>query len=147
MSPTADARSEPPRYRRAIARPLRSDLPPRGVYHVTARGVAHCEVFRDDVDRKLFLARMRRLASELSWKCFLYCLMTTHYHLLVATSLERLSSGMQRLQGPYAQQFNAKYARVGHLFEDRFYARVVRDELLFQRAYDYNRNNPGAAGL
>ena len=147
MSANADARRHPPRYRRAIARLLRSDLPARGVYHVTGRGVARCEIFRDDVDRNLFLSRMRRLANELSWKCFVYCLMTTHYHLLVATSLEQLSRGMQRLQGPYAQQFNAKYARVGHLFQDRFDARVVRDELHFGRAYEYIRNNPVAAGM
>jgi putative transposase len=117
------------------------------VYHVTARGVNRCEIFRDDVDRRLFMARLRRLANELGWTCSQYCLMTTHYHLLVAASLEQLSSGMQRLQGPYAQQFNVKYARVGHLFQERFHALVVRDELHFARAREYIRNNPVRAGI
>lgn len=90
---------------------------------------------------------MRRLGVELRWTCFAYCLMTTHFHLLVGASLEQLSSGMQRLQGPYAQQFNAKYARVGHLFQERFHARVVRDELHFARTSDYIWNNPVHAGL
>ncbi len=91
--------------------------------------------------------RLRGIAGELGWTCFLYCLMTTHYHLLVAGDLERLSKGMQRLNAPYAQQFNAKYGRVGHLFQERFHAQVVRDELHFARAYEYIRNNPVAAGM
>ena len=55
--------------------------------------------------------------------------------------------GMRRLEGPYAQQFNAKHGRVGHLFQERFHARVVRDELHFERTYEYIRNNPVVAGM
>jgi putative transposase len=128
-------------------RKARNVLPPSGIYHVTGRGVAYCAIFRDDTDRRLFLARFHRLAGELDVRCFVYCLMTTHFHLLVATSLEQLSKGMQRLQGPYAQQFNAKYVRVGHLFQERFHAKPVLDELHFENAYEYIRNNPVAAGL
>jgi putative transposase len=104
-------------------------------------------IFHDDIDRQLFLARLRRLVPELHWKCFVYCLMTTHFHLLVEASLEELSMGMRRLEGPYAQQFNAKHGRAGHLFQERFHARVVRDELHFARAYEYIRNNPVDAGM
>jgi putative transposase len=147
MSPADDAAAAVPRYRRSIPRAPRSLLPPSGVYHVTGRGVARCEIFHDDVDRRHFLVRMRRIAHELGWKCSAYCLMTTHYHLLVATSLHELSRGMQRLQGPYAQQFNAKYSRVGHLFQERFHARVVRDELHFVRTHEYIWNNPVVAGM
>ena len=125
----------------------RNLLPASGTYHVTGRGVDRCQIFRDDTDRRLFVARLRRLAGELEWRCFVYCLMTTHYHLLVAASLEQLSKGMQRLQGPYAQQFNAKYLRVGHLFQERFYANAVTDDLHFERAYEYICNNPVAAGM
>jgi putative transposase len=128
-------------------RRARNVLPPSGIYHVTGRGVAYCAIFRDDTDRRLFLARFRRLAGELDLRCFVYCLMTTHFHLLVATSLEHLSKGMQRLQGPYAQQFNAKYVRVGHLFQERFHAKPVLDELHFENTYEYICNNPVAAGL
>jgi putative transposase len=147
MSAIADAPPTPCRYRRRMPRAPRSSLPPSGVYHVTGRGVARCNIFRDDVDRRLFLTRMRRLAGELGWRCSVYCLMSTHYHLLVATSLERLSTGMHRLHGPYAQQFNAKYARVGHLFQERFHAKVIRDELHYSNTYAYIRNNPVQAEL
>src|SRR4051812_31156221 len=125
MPGTADARRRRGGYPRATVRTPRNVLPASGIYHVNACGVAKCNIFGDDTDRRLFLARLRLLAGELNWQCFVYCLMTTHFHLLVAASLDHLSKGMQRLQGPYAQRFNAKYARVGHLFQERFYAKVV----------------------
>ena len=111
------------------------------------RGVAYCDIFRDDVDRRLFVTGLRRLAEELRWQCFVYCLMTNHFHLLVATSLEELSNGMHRLQASCAQRFNRKYARVGHLFQERFHARAVEGDLDFERVYVYIRNNPVAADL
>jgi|SRR5579884_770340 len=147
MPETADAPPARRRYRRLIPRAPRSDLPPSGVYHVTVRGVACCEIFREDADRRRFTVRLKRVGKELRWTCFTYCLMTTHVHLLVSALLDDLSKGMQRTLGPYAQQFNVKYARVGHLFQDRFHVRVVRDELHFRRAYEYIRNNPVAAGM
>jgi len=147
MSEADDARPAAARYLRHIPRRPRSDLPPSGIYHVTARGVARCEIFHDDSDRHRFLERLRRVVGELRWTCFSYCLMTTHYHLLVGGELEHLSKGMQRLQAPYAQQFNARYGRVGHLFQERFHAQVVRDERHLERTYEYIRNNPVAAGM
>jgi putative transposase len=147
MSQTADARDESARYRDRIARLPRSALPTSGIYHVTARGVARCAIFHDDSDRRRFVVRLRLIAGELRWTCFSYCLMTTHYHLLVGSNLDQLSKGMQRLQAPYAQQFNARYGRVGHLFQERFHAQVIRNELHFARAYEYIQNNPVAAGM
>jgi REP element-mobilizing transposase RayT len=147
MATTSDARRPGGRYRRGIPRAPRNALSPSGIYHVTNRGVALCEIFRDDIDRRLFLARLCRLAPALKWKCFVYCLMTNHFHLLVATSLDDLSRGMHRLQGPYAHRFNAKYGRVGHLFQERFHTWVIRDELHFARTLEYIRNNPVVAGL
>ena len=73
--------------------------------------------------------------------------MRNHFHLLVAASLDELSRGMHRLQASYAQQFNKKYARVGHLFQERFFARAIRDEPDFARAFEYIRNNPVVADL
>ena len=143
----ADARRRPGSYRRGIARASRSSLPASGIYHVTNRGVARCNIFRDDVDRRLFISRLERLANEWQWRCFVYCLMDNHFHLLVESSLVRLSGGMHRLQAAYAQRFNRKYARVGHLFQERFHARPMQDDADFERVYAYIRNNPVVVDL
>jgi REP element-mobilizing transposase RayT len=73
--------------------------------------------------------------------------MTTHYHLLVETTQDELSRGMQQLNGRYAQSFNARHDRRGHLFEGRFKAYSVEGDRYLQEASRYILDNPVRAGL
>ena len=95
----------------------------------------------------LFLNLFRRLARRLQWVCHEYCLMTTHYHLLVGTPDPSLAVGMHWLNGVYAQTINDRYGRTGHLFERRYGARLIDSEEYFATALDYIRWNPVVAGL
>ena len=63
-------------------------------YHVTANGVARSALFRDDLDRQCFLNLLAGVVTRFEWTCHAYCLMTTHYHLLVQTPVPNLSAGM-----------------------------------------------------
>jgi hypothetical protein len=54
---------------------------------------------------------------------------------------------MHSLHGAYAQGFNEKWTRVGHLFQSRFGSRLVHDELGLMRVLAYIEANPVAAGL
>jgi putative transposase len=118
-----------------------------GVFHVTARGVAGGALFCDETDRVDFLVELTRTASALLWTCHAYCLMTTHYHLLLESSRDDLSRGMQRLNGLYAQRFNARHGRRGHVFEQRFQAYAVEGDDHFAAATKYILENPLKAGL
>jgi putative transposase len=60
-------------------------------------------------------------------------LMTNHYHLLVETPETNLSRGVRTLNGEYAQNFNRRHRRVGHLFQGRFKGiRVERESHLLE---------------
>lgn len=122
-------------------------LPPEGIYHVTARGVAGLPIFRDDVDRLDFLTLLRGIAGASDWRLHVYCLMSTHYHVVLEATLERLSSGMHQLNGRYATWFNRRHDRRGHLFESRFSAWVIRDEAHLEAACQYVLDNPVRAGI
>ena len=62
-----------------------------------------------------------------------YCLMGNHYHLLIETPRPNLALGMRQLNGVYAQHFNRRYRRVGHLFQGRYKAVLVeRDSHLLE---------------
>jgi REP element-mobilizing transposase RayT len=89
-------------------------------YHVTQHGVDDRKIFRDDVDREKFLTLLEEEVERSRWTCLAYSLMSTHYHVLVRLENLTLSSGFQRLNGRYAQAYNRRYARRGHLFERRF---------------------------
>src|SRR5215470_1940783 len=101
-----------------MARVLRSSLPD-GVFHVTSHGIGDAAIFVADVDRADFLHLLSMVAKRFRWKVHAYCLMGTHYHLVVETTATDLSEGMQRLNGRYAQLFNHRHRRRGHVFEGR----------------------------
>jgi putative transposase len=118
-----------------------------GVHHVYARGVERRVIFLDDDDRRLYLALLRGVVERFEWHCHVYCLMANHVHLLIQTCVPNLGAGMHMLHGAYARLFNERYARVGHLFQNRFGSRLVQDDLAFEKVAAYILENPVAAGL
>jgi REP element-mobilizing transposase RayT len=104
-----------------MARPLRVDVP-GGWYHVTARGNERKAIFRDDQDRRRFLAGVSEMAERFGVRFHAYVLMDNHYHLLVETPHANLSPAMQWLGVSYSLSFNHRHRRVGHLFQGRFTA-------------------------
>jgi REP element-mobilizing transposase RayT len=76
-----------------------------------------------------------------------WCLLGTHFHVIVECRREQLSLAMHRLNGTYAQRFNKRHDRRGHLFEERFSAWVIDTEEHLRAAVEYVVENPVAAGL
>jgi putative transposase len=105
------------------------------------------DIFVVELDRVEFLGLLRTSARRFDWGCHAYCLMGTHYHLILEASREALSRGMQRLNGVYAQRFNYRHRRRGRLFEGRFSAYGLRDDRHFEAALQYVIDNPVRAGL
>jgi REP-associated tyrosine transposase len=130
-----------------VPRIARKQLPPEGTYHVTARGVAGLPIFVTDVDRLDFLSLLSAIGNASAWRCRVFCLMTTHYHVVIETTLESLSKGMHKLNWKYAVQFNRRHDRRGHLFEERFSAWVIRDDAHLEATCQYVLDNPERAGL
>ena len=104
-------------------------------------------MFVDDVDRLAFLGLLQDVTTRWDWLFHALCLMTNHYHLVVASSRESLSRGMHRLNGVYAQRFNQRHARWGHVFGDRFGCRVVEEDKHLETVCAYVLRNPVRAGL
>jgi REP element-mobilizing transposase RayT len=129
-----------------MARPLRIQFP-GGVYHVISRGNARQAIFDDDADRQRFLRALNLAASTLGWRLFAYCLMTNHYHLCVETPGPTLARGMRDVNGTYAQGFNRRHGRVGHLFQSRYAAIVVEKDSHLLELARYIVLNPVRAGL
>jgi REP element-mobilizing transposase RayT len=76
-----------------------------------------------------------------------YCLMPNHFHLLLRPCLDDLSHRMQLFGISYTKAINARYSRVGPLFQGKFQAvRVDTDEYLLHLSR-YIHLNPVVAGL
>jgi len=130
-----------------MARLPRCQLPERAIFHVTTRGVDRQAISRDDDDRRLFLALLARVTHRMDWNCHAFCLMPNHHHLILETYQDLLSVGLRYLNGRYAQAFNQRHGRTGHLFGDRFASFVIRDEEHLHAAIEYVLQNPVRAGL
>lgn len=107
-----------------MARPLRVERP-GAWYHVTGRGVERRPIFRDDRDRKRWLALAAEAVSIFGWVLHGYVQMDNHYHLIVELVEANLSRGMQWFQTSYSMGFNRRHGRVGPLVQGRFKALVV----------------------
>jgi putative transposase len=133
-------------YRGGMARLLRSLLPD-GIYHVSTRGVYRAWIFRDDEDRLMFMRLLVSTAKRHNWRVHCFCLMGTHYHLVIECTREDLSAGLHWLNGVYAQKFNERHGRHGHLFGDRFACKLIESEEQLAATIAYVLYNPVTAGL
>ena len=104
-------------------------------------------IFLDDEDRERYLALLGKVVERHGWRCLAFCLMQNHVHLLVQTPEANLGRGMQRLHGVYAQYFNRRHGRSGHLFQGRFGTKVMRTDAQLLLAARYIARNPVKAGL
>jgi putative transposase len=114
---------------------------------VTARGVARSDIFLDPADYRALLEQLRDVVQRFDWGMLAFCLMPNHFHLVPSASRERLSWGMHRLNCLYAMHFNRRYERHGHLFQNRFDARVVEGNRHARSVCEYVVDNPVRAGL
>jgi putative transposase len=93
---------------------------------------------------------MRLLAGatrRYGWQLMGWCLMGTHYHLLVRTPVGNLGAGMRDLNGSYARRFNQRHGRYGSVFAERYADRLIRSNEHFVNALQYLALNPVHAGV
>jgi len=142
---------------------------PGEYYHIYNRGVDKRVIFKDQNDHDRFVVLLYLCNDEkpLNIREFwapkvlnlngafkkdrgerivdigAYCLMPNHFHLL---AYERKKGGtstfMHKLQTAYSMYFNAKYERMGALFEGRFKARIVNKEAYIEYLFAYIHLNP-----
>jgi REP element-mobilizing transposase RayT len=115
-----------------MARPLRIEYP-GAFYHIINRGNAGEEIYADDNNRRKFLEYLETAVERYAIMIHAYCLMTTHYHLIVETPNANISSAIQWLNVSYATYYNRKHNRHGHLFQGRFKSILINaDEYLLE---------------
>jgi len=110
--------------------------------HTVARAVCGGALFLDDADRRRFLRRLAVVVARYGWLCSAYCLMGTHYHLILETPRPNLALGMQDLNSVYARGFNLRHRRHGHVFSERYAPTSIADDAHLLLAHRYVVRNP-----
>jgi REP element-mobilizing transposase RayT len=133
-------------HNRSVPRCARGTIDP-GEYHVYTRSPGKIAFFRDDQDRTDFCNRLSTVVRKLDWRCMAFALMTSHYHLVLEVAENRLQPGMKWLNGTYAQRFNKRHGRWGHLCGSRYSIVPLESKRQRLRTFQYVALNPVRAGL
>lgn len=112
-----------------------------------ARGNARMRIFEDDGEYRFFVSLFADITHQFKIDCLNYCLMPNHYHLTVLPTLPNLSNAIRQLNSVYAQWWNKRHDRVGHVFQGRFKDQIVQREGYFLNLCRYIARNPERARL
>ena len=110
-----------------MARPLRIEFP-GAWYHVMNRGRRGENIFSGKQDHEAFLAVLSACSEMFDLKVGAYCLMSSHYHLLVQTPAGNLSRAIRHLNGVYTQRYNRRRDIDGQLFRGRYKSVLVEED-------------------
>jgi REP element-mobilizing transposase RayT len=129
-----------------MARQPRIELP-GAVFHVISRGIKRRKLFRDDDDRRRYMAFLQRAIARSGARLYAYCLMSDQVHLAIEPGKISLSRVMRSLNTSYAGYFNARHRRVGCVFYGRYKALLVDREEYLLSLVRYIHENPVKAGV
>jgi len=124
-----------------MARPLRIQYED-ALYHVTCRGNERKSIFKDDLDKKVFLDLLSDGLKTYHIILFCYVLMDNHFHLLLETPLANLSEFMRWFNITYTSHYNRRHKRSGHLYQGRYKSILVEKDSYLHILSRYIHLNP-----
>ena len=117
-------------------------------YHLYNRGVNRQPIFFRPENWGYFIKQLRRYFKPERIDILAYCLMPTHYHLMVTLKTDDLSARvMQPFSVSYTKAVNRQQERVGPLFQGPFQAAWVDRDSYLLHLSRYIHMNPVVAGL
>jgi len=115
---------------------------PGALHHVIGRGIEGTSIFRTNGDREDFLTRLEALCDKGLLNVHAWALLDNHFHLLICTGKQSLSESMRKLLTGYVVSFNHRYARYGHLFQNRYKSILCEQDPYLLELTRYIHLNP-----
>ena len=129
-----------------MSRPLRIQYPDAW-YHVMNRARRGQDLFPDQTDMDTFINLLKETAAMFNLKVSAFCLMPTHYHLLIQTPDANLARCMRHINGVYTQRYNVRNKCDGTLFRGRYKSILVDTDNYLLELVRYIHRNPLRSGL
>lgn len=117
------------------------------MYHVIARGINKEPIFKQKREKNNFIRLLLKHLKDRDIEIYAYAIMSTHFHILIRVDLKLLSSYLAIVLAEFAEYYNYKHNRNGHVFQDRFKSECVENEQYFWNCFRYIHMNPVNANL
>jgi REP element-mobilizing transposase RayT len=117
------------------------------IYHVYCRTARGERVFSDPSEASCFLEIVRDVKERDGFVVLAWCVMPTHYHLVLRTAHVPLRRSMRLIQGRFAQGHNRRHRVLGSLWQERYKAKLVNEHAYLATVMAYVHLNPVAARL
>ena len=117
------------------------------LHHIMVRGINQSGIFEDGQDKIRFLERLGQRVTEARASVYAWALMDTHAHILFKSGQQGISSVMRKVLTWYAQYYNHRHNRRGHLFENRYKSILCDEDRYLLALVRYIHLNPVRAGL
>ena len=105
-------------------------------------GINKEEIFKQKREKNNFLRLLKKHLKDQDIEIYAYVIMSTHFHILIHVDLKLLSHFMASVLAEFAEYYNYKHNRNGHVFQDRFCSECVETEQYFWNCLRYIHMNP-----
>ncbi|MGL4736347.1 MAG: transposase [Cellulosilyticaceae bacterium] len=112
------------------------------MFHVMTHSIQELLLFRENADKDVFLALLKKAQLKFNFKLYAFCLMDTHTHLVIDCFGADISKIMHYVNLCYCIYYNSKYERKGPLFQDRFKSRLITTQRYLVNLITYIHANP-----
>jgi putative transposase len=118
------------------------------LYHALNRGNNRAAVFDTTHDYQLFLHALAQTQRRYPFQLYGYCLMTNHFHLLLAPDAgQSVSRILQSLTVAHTWHYHQSHASLGHVWQGRFKSPIIQDDDHALIVLRYIEANPLRAGI
>lgn len=116
--------------------------PENALFHIMIKSISEVPFFKNNSDKDMYIDFMKHYKKIYNFKVYAYCFMSNHAHFIIDANGADISKVMHSINFRFAINFNKKYDRHGHLFQDRFKSKVIHNNRYLITASAYIHRNP-----
>ena len=117
------------------------------IYHIYQRGNNKEYIFKDDSIKTFILKYLKEYNKKFDYELLAYVIMDNHYHFLIKTNKEPISTIMFFINNLLGKYVNEKLKRTGHAFDSRYKCKLVETDAYLVWLLRYIHRNPVKAHI
>jgi len=116
-------------------------------HHCVNRGHGREGILAGEKDKRVFLNILAEASKRLKIRVLAYCLMNSHYHLVIENSSGRMADFFKLLNGEYGTYYRKRHGGTGYVFQGRYKSTLIQDDGYLIMAISYVIANPVKSGI